>query len=79
MERTPVKSSSVKSVGYENGVLEVEFAKGTVYRYKDVPAEVHAGLVGAESVGRHFQEHVRTAGFECERVEPETRKDDDNP
>jgi len=72
MDRTPVKSSNLKSVGYdpETETLEVEFKAGTVYRYADVPAEVHAALMAAESVGSYYARNVR-GKFESEKVEPE--------
>jgi hypothetical protein len=40
MERFVVNSSNINSVGFENGILEVEFVSGSVYRYFDVPQEV---------------------------------------
>jgi hypothetical protein len=61
MERTPVKSSQLKSVGYDAGlgVLEVEFANGDVYAYTSVSAETHAALMVAESVGKFFAAEIR--------------------
>ncbi|WP_326790587.1 KTSC domain-containing protein [Streptomyces sp. NBC_00151] len=32
MERTAVRSSNVRSVGYTGGILEVEFHSGSVYQ-----------------------------------------------
>lgn len=51
MNRTPVQSSNVVSIGYEAGVLEVEFRSG-VYRYFDVAPEVYQTLLIAPSVGK---------------------------
>jgi hypothetical protein len=61
VRRRRVESSVVRSVGYEKGegVLEVEFVGGRVYRYFVVPESVYLGLVGAESVGRYFNESIR--------------------
>ncbi len=61
MERTPVKSSSIRSVGYdpETRMLEVEFASGAVYQHQDVPPELHKGLTDAESPGRFYQQNLR--------------------
>lgn len=61
MEREAVQSSVLVSVGYEDGVLEVEFVGGAVYRYADVPVAVYEGLMAAESHGTFFNEHVRNA------------------
>ena len=58
--RTPVASSSIRSVGYdEEGVLEIEFRSGGVYRYADVARETYEGLLGARSHGSYFHEAVR--------------------
>ena len=53
MRRTRVKSSGVRSIGYDaaSRALEVEFARGRVYRYRDVPPEVFDELERAESKG----------------------------
>lgn len=53
MERTPVSSSNVASIGYDSStlVLEVEFLNGSLYQYFDVPEPVFAQLMAASSVG----------------------------
>ena len=70
IERKPVRSSALRSVGYDPGqrVLEVEFTGGEVYRYFDVPAKVHRELMAAESHGRYFQQHVRNKGYRFQKV-----------
>lgn len=59
--RTPVSSSNLRSVDYDEGsrTLEIEFHSGGVYEYYDVPAEVFDELVQAGSRGGYFHEHVR--------------------
>lgn len=59
--RQRVESSSLTSVGYETGsrTLEVEFRKGGVYRYFEVPASLHESLMKASSKGRFFAAEVR--------------------
>ncbi len=61
MIRQPVESSSLRTVGYdkEAKVLEIEFAKGRVYRYFDVPESVYLGLISADSKGTYFQKNIR--------------------
>lgn len=61
MDLRAVKSSNVEAVGYDpkECVMEVRFKGGTLYRFKDVPPESHAALIGAESIGKHFHAHVR--------------------
>lgn len=60
MKRTPVESSTLRSVGYEEQkeLLEVEFLNGDVYRYEGVGVGTHQELMGAESIGRYFHKHV---------------------
>lgn len=54
MQRQPVKSSNVKSVGYDpaSQMLEVEFTTGSVYQYPKVSGKEYETLIGADSVGR---------------------------
>lgn len=58
---TPVKSGSIESVGHDpaTGILSVKFKSGQTYQYEGVSADHAAKLTGAESIGRHFMEHVR--------------------
>jgi hypothetical protein len=69
MQREPVESEALASVGYDADmrVLEIEFTGGTVYRYFDVPAAVHANLMTARSLGEHFAHHIRDA-FDYEQL-----------
>lgn len=57
--RTPVASSSIRSVGYDEETLEIEFQSGGIYRYADVPRDTYEGLLGARSHGSYFHEHIR--------------------
>ena len=61
MDRQPVQSSSIKSVGYDadTRTLEIEFPSGAVYHHYDVPPEAHQALMSAESVGKHYGAHIR--------------------
>jgi hypothetical protein len=60
MERLPVKSSNIKSIGRsENSIMEVEFSTGTVYQYKDLPKEVYDAFMNAESKGKFFATNIR--------------------
>ena len=68
MTRTPVNSSSIRSIGHEGSVLEVEFMSGAIYRYPDVPGDVAQLLLGAPSVGRAFASSIRQAGIAGTRV-----------
>ncbi len=61
MERVPVTSTSISSIGYDakSQTLEVEFVNGGVYLYMSVPPEVHDGFLKAESKGTFYVAHVR--------------------
>lgn len=59
MEMIPVQSSNVKALGWEDEVLEVEFLKGSVYRYTGVPEEIFKLLLNADSVGKAFHKYIR--------------------
>jgi len=75
MDRTPVESTQIKSIGFDQttNTLEVEFAKGgAVYQYKDVTRETFDLFLAAESKGRFFGQAIRGGGFEFTRLpEPE--------
>jgi hypothetical protein len=45
MQRIPVSSTDLRSVGYapESSVLEIEFNSGGIYQYSRVPASVYQG------------------------------------
>lgn len=61
MDREQVKSSNIKSVGYdpEQTLLEVEFKNGAVYQYEDVPEDIYQDMLVAESVGKYFNTQVK--------------------
>jgi hypothetical protein len=61
VKRTPVSSSSIASVGYDavTRILEVEFAHGHVYRYRDVPAAVARAFLSAPSLGAYLNANIR--------------------
>ncbi len=65
MNRTPVSSSNLRSIGYssETQTLEVEFLNGGLYSYSGVPASVHAGLMSASSHGSYFDAKIKKAGY----------------
>jgi KTSC domain len=67
MDRHRVDSSNIVSVGWEDGVLEVEFTKGEVYQYQGVPEHLYMDLLHARSVGKKFAAEI-VGHFEGERV-----------
>jgi len=61
MNRTPVSSSNLVSVGYDPSTrtLEIEFKKGRVYQYSNVPQDVYEGLMSAPSHGKYHHRHIK--------------------
>ncbi len=57
MDYEPVESTMIEAVGYdpEQRQLGVRFKRGATYVYDDIDPEEHQALLGADSVGRHFQ------------------------
>jgi hypothetical protein len=69
MNRHPVSSTNITSVGYDQQsmTLEIEFASGTVYQYFDVPETVHAEFMGSSSKGQFFGSQIK-GGYRFARV-----------
>jgi hypothetical protein len=61
VNRTPVRSSNIRSVSYDAGTktLEVEFHSGGVYHYSGVPETVHQGFIRAASKGSYFHANIK--------------------
>jgi hypothetical protein len=61
MERQPVSSSNLASVGYDedSATLEVEFKSGAIYRYYNVPSFEYERLMAASSHGIYFNANIK--------------------
>ena len=61
IQRAPVESSSIASVGYGRAskLLEIEFRSGAIYRYREVPESVFTAFSAARSKGHFFSTQVR--------------------
>lgn len=61
MDRVPVVSSNIRSVGYDptSSILEVEFNSGSVYQYLNVPESEYEGLMNAASKGRYLNRNIK--------------------
>ena len=61
MDMTNVDSSNVAAVGYDEDsfTLQVEFNKGGIYQYFDVPEHLFEGLRDAESVGGFLAANIK--------------------
>jgi len=70
MNRTPVESRNLASVGYEveTSTLEIEFHNGGIYQYFGVPENVYQELMNASSKGTYFDQNVKKAGYSYSKV-----------
>ncbi len=61
MQREPVTSSNIASIGYdeEAQTLEVEFLTGETYQYFDVPMSVYQELMSTASHGRYLNQYIK--------------------
>lgn len=62
MRSTRVTSSVIAEIRYddEKEFLEVVFHTGRRYGYLDVPPEEYDALIHADSIGRYFNQEIRT-------------------
>jgi len=62
MEREPVVSSNIASIGYDdvNCILEIEFVNGSVYIYFDVPEQVYRDFRASGSLGSFLNAQIRS-------------------
>lgn len=69
MNRTPVNSSALRSVGYDPATLtlETELSSGTVYQYFDVPESVFTELMNAQSLGQYYNQRIRN-DYRCVKL-----------
>jgi len=65
MERIPVESSNLASVGYDSvtSTLEIEFHSGAIYQCFAVPQEIYDGLMNAASKGSYFHHNIKKGGY----------------
>lgn len=61
MEREPVDSSNIATIGYDvdSETLEIEFLRGGVYQYFDVPEQVYEDIISADSAGKYLNSNVK--------------------
>ncbi|HEY9633139.1 MAG TPA: PIN domain-containing protein [Coleofasciculaceae cyanobacterium] len=69
VKRIIVDSNYLRSVGYDSSsqVLEIEFRRGEVYHYMDVPPEIYTSLMNAPSHGRYFNENIKEV-YSCRKL-----------
>ncbi|HSX17189.1 MAG TPA: non-canonical purine NTP pyrophosphatase [Patescibacteria group bacterium] len=75
MQRLPVESTDIVSVGYDpkERILEVEFKEGRIYQYLDVDADAYRLLTKADSLGLYFQANIM-GHYRYERIDGRSKK-----
>lgn len=60
MEMIPVDSSNISAIGYDNesATLKIEFNKGGVYEYYNVPEYEFDNLLNASSKGQYANQNI---------------------
>jgi hypothetical protein len=71
IKREPVVSTNVASVGYSRRLhaLEIEFVRGAVYRFLNVPQKLYRRLLASDSKGHFIAENLR-GKYDFVRVRP---------
>lgn len=61
MNRQPITSSNIASIGYDadSQTLEIEFLNGNVYQYFDIPQYVYEELMNASSHGQYLAQNIK--------------------
>lgn len=60
IKKVNVESSNVKSIGYDEGVLAVEFKNGGKYLYLDVEGYHFKNLMeNCQSVGKYLSDNIK--------------------
>jgi hypothetical protein len=74
MNRSPVSSRILASVGYEPvaKVLEIQLKSGSIFQYFDVPDTVYEAFMAADSKGKFFYSEIETA-YRSKQVQDTSR------
>lgn len=87
IELQPVESSQIHSVGHDpaTNTLAIRFYRGygrdqkpgSLYHYQNVTTEDFAAFKGAESIGRHFGQHIKPNAekYPFTRIDESAEKD----
>jgi hypothetical protein len=61
MNKTPVTSSNIDSIGYDpdSQTLEIEFKNGSTYQYFDIPELIHTELINSDSIGGYLATNIK--------------------
>jgi hypothetical protein len=66
VKRIQVESGNIKSIGWKDETLEVEFINSNIYKYHPITEDQYQKLKSAPSIGSHFYNNIRDkAGVTC--------------
>ncbi len=70
MERLPVQSSNIYSIGYDpvSQTLEVEFNNGSIYQYYGVPEFIYEDFMNADSKGSYLDHYIKKASYAYSQI-----------
>lgn len=70
MHRRPVRSSSLKAIGYDAAalVLEIKWRNGSIVRYTGVPEALYEALLAVQGKALFVEQVVERGGYEREQV-----------
>lgn len=63
MERTPVSSSNISAIGYDehSQMLEIEFTNGALYAYSGVTPGEYESFMNADSKGKYLHANIKNS------------------
>lgn len=66
MEMIPVRSSAMRTVGYDQSTrrMRITFEQGHSYDFCGVPVHVYEALMRARSKGAYYNDHIRDR-YQC--------------
>jgi hypothetical protein len=70
MDRVPINSSHITSIGYEDNTLEVVYSSGVTYRYSGISEHVYNRIISGESVGIALRAAIHKPGVVGTRSNP---------
>lgn len=62
-----MKSTNIKKADWQNETLTVEFQKGGIYKYYNLPEDVYLSLLRSQSKGKFFHQNIVNR-YKTERV-----------
>ena len=66
VDMTPVESSNVVAIGYDDNTLYVKYFSG-MYKYDNVPKDVADKLLNADSKGRFMNDYIK-CNYNCTKL-----------